>query len=367
MPRPRVAVIIVSWNHSRFLRDTFQSLARVTYPRESWKVFLVDNASTDDTALLVSQELIDESRSATRLGDIPATFIASPTNTGFTGGNNLAIREAMREGFAYVYLLNPDTEVVPNFLEESVRVAEADQSVGIVQSLLILAEDHTKINSWGNELHFLGFSFCGGYRVPAESREAVDRLRVRDIPGASGAAMLIKTAMLRITGLFDEEIFAYHEDVDLSWRMRLLGFRVVLAPDSIVYHKYEFSRSIKKFYFMERNRWWVHQKNLRLATLVLLAPALLFMEVGLWVFAFRGGWWREKARAYRWFFSGSTLGKLVRARRAVRKSRTVPDRMIVRFFSPTLAYQEVRNPLWDWFGNPLLACYWYVVRLFIFW
>ncbi|MBI4133775.1 glycosyltransferase family 2 protein [Candidatus Uhrbacteria bacterium] len=364
---PRVAVITVSYNHARFLRDTFQSCAAVTYPRDLWKIFLVDNASTDETVTLARTELIDETRGLTRAGNISAIFIASPTNTGFTGGNNLAIRQALAEGFEYVYLLNPDTAVEPDFLEQAVRVAEQDPAIGMVQSRLVLAQDKSLLNSWGNEVHYLGFSFCGGYRVPIESQEAVEHLRVRDIPAASGAAMLLKVAVLRLVGLLDDELFAYHEDVDLSWRMRLAGFRVVLAPESVVYHKYEFSRSIRKFYFMEKNRFLVHLKNLRVGTLILLAPALIVMELGLWLYAARSGWWREKARAYRYFFSLTNLRKLAASRRESQRLRVKSDRAVVRMFSPRISYQELPNPLWEYVGNHMFALYWYLVRSCIFW
>lgn len=366
-PVPRIAIITVSYNHARFLRDTFQSLAKIIYPREALKVFLVNNASSDETAVLARNELIDEARGLTRLGDIPAVFIDSATNTGFTGGNNLAMRLAMAQGFEYIYLLNPDTIIEPDFLEQAVAVAASSPAIGIVQSRLVLAQDPTKLNSWGNEVHYLGFSFCGGYRVPIESPEAIERLLVRDIAAASGAAMLLKVAVLRLVGLFDEEIFAYHEDVDLSWRMRLAGFRVVLAPESIVYHRYEFSRSIRKFYFMERNRFLVHFKNLRAPTLILLMPALVVMELGLWLYAIKSGWWREKARAYRYWLSFVHIRKLIDARHQVQKLRSQSDRTIIRMFSPRISYQEVPNMLWDRIGNPIFALYWYIVRILILW
>ncbi len=365
--RPRVAVITVSYNHARFLRDAFHGLAGVTYPRDSWKIFLVDNASSDETVQLARTELIDELHGMTRAGGVKAVLIASATNTGFTGGNNLAIREAMAEGFEYVYLLNPDTSVEPDFLEQAMRVLESSPEIGMAQSRLVLAQDRSKLNSWGNEVHFLGFSFCGGYRVPIASRAAAERLIVRDIPAASGAAMLLKCAVLRLVGLLDDELFAYHEDVDISWRMRLAGFRVVLAPDSIVYHKYEFSRSIRKFYFMEKNRFLVHFKNLRAPTLMLLAPAFLVMELGLWLYAFKSGWWREKARAYRYFLSLANLRKLAASRRASQRLRVKSDRSVVWMFSPRISYQELPNPLWEYVGNHVFALYWYLVRLFIWW
>ncbi len=364
---PKIAVIIVSFNHARFLKICFASLARVTYPRDAWKIFLVDNASSDDTAILARDALIDGATGLTRVGNVQAEFVALATNTGYTGGNNHIMRRAAAEGFQYVYLLNPDTEVTPDFLARAVAVAERDERIGGVQSLLLLAQEKIKINSWGNEIHFLGFSFCGGYRENHDSVTARAHLRVRDIPVASGAAVLYRISALQSVGYFDDAIFAYHEDVDMAWRLRLHGYRILLAPESVVYHRYEFSRSIKKFYFMERNRWWVHIKNLKWGTLAILFPGLVVMEIGLWLFAFRGGWWREKARAYGYYFSWAHIVALIRAHRETQRVRTVSDREIVKTFASRILYQEIAHPLWEYVGNPLFAAYWWVVRRFILW
>lgn len=367
MLTPKVAVITVSYNHAKFLPAYFEHLSRATYPKDSWKIFLVDNASHDNTAELARTELIDETRGVTRTGDIHATLIVSETNTGFTGGNNRAMRRAMEEGYTYVYLLNPDTEVQPDFLERAVEVAESDASIGAVQSLMLLAQDPTRINSWGNDIHFLGFGFCGGYQELVDGDAAARKLVVRDIAVASGAAVMYKCAALKLVGLFDDAIFAYHEEVDLSWRMRLAGFRVVLAPQSIIKHRYEFSRSIKKFYFMERNRYWVHMKNLRWPTIVLIAPACLFMEVGLWFYAIVGGWWREKLRAYGYILNPKNIKILLRERRKVQRLRKVSDRVITRVFASRILYQEISHPLWKYVGNYVFALYWFIVKQVIWW
>lgn len=363
----KVAVITVSYNHAKFLRAYFVHIARATYPREAWKIFLVDNASKDETVELARTELIDTSRGCTRQGDISAELIVSTVNTGFTGGNNLAMERAMREGFDYVYLLNPDTEVAPDFLEQAVEVAESDPKIGAVQSLMLLAQDTSLVNSWGNEVHFLGFSFAGGYREPVDGAPAARKLVVRDIPATSGAAVMFRSAALRVVGLFDDTIFAYHEDVDLSWRLKLAGFRIVLAPESVIRHRYEFSRSIRKFYFMERNRYWVHVKNLKIPTLLLLLPAFVVMEIGLWFYSIIGGWWREKLRAVLYIFSPKQIVRLMRERRKVQRSRLVSDRVITREFASRILYQEIAHPLWEYFGNYLFAAYWFVVKQLIFW
>jgi len=363
---PKIAVIIVSFNHGKFLPDCFKYLVKANYPRDLWKIFLVDNGS-DDALEIARNKLIDEKLGKTRDGQIKAEIIKPKINTGFTGGNNIAIERAMKEGYEFVYLLNPDTEVEKDFLLQAVATIESDPKIGAVQSLMLLAQNLEKINSWGNEVHFLGFSFAGGYQVDRESSYADEMIKLRDIPSASGAAVMFKTSALKVVGLFDNAIFAYHEDVDISLRLRLAGFRVVLAPESVIRHRYEFSRSIKKFYFMERNRFWVVFKTLRLPTLILLLPAWIAMELGLWFFAFVKGWWREKARACAYYFSFSILKTLLAERRKTQKLRVISDRKLVSTFASKILYQEIAHPLWEYFGNYLFAFYWFVVKHLIWW
>ena len=216
-------------------------------------------------------------------------FFKNTDNLGFSGGNNQAMRLALEEGFEYVYLLNPDTEAQPGFLNAAIEALESDRNVGIVQSLLRLHPRTELVNSYGNEIHFLGFGYAGGESMSITDPSVQAKLARRDIAYASGAGMLVRASLLREIGFLDEELFAYHEDLEYSWRALLAGFRVLLAPNSVVYHKYEFSRSITKYYWMERNRLIVLARLYRWPTLLLVAPAFLVMELGLWLFAFRGG------------------------------------------------------------------------------
>lgn len=361
----RIAVLTVSWNHAAFLRTLVASLHSVSYP--NWEFILVDNASRDDSSYVAKNELLDLERGVIRGTEVPARLVELPTNIGFAGGMNQGIALAKASGCEYVFLLNPDAEATPTVLTEAILMLESDSTIGAVQPLILLADDRNRVNSWGNEMHYLGFGFCGGHRELLAGKAAEAHLVPHDIPSASGAAMFLRISALANVGVFDEQIFAYHEDADLSWRLRLGGFRVVLAPRSVVLHHYEFSRSIKKFYFMERNRFLVHIKNLKIRTLLLLLPASILMEFGLWFFAIRSGWWREKLRAYGYFLNPKNVVRIMRSRRVVQSKRIIPDRDIVRYFSPTLRYQDMRNRLWDYVGNPIFATYWYLVRGIVRW
>lgn len=349
MRRRKVALVIVAYNARRYLDGCLGTLQKARREQIDVDVIVVDNASRDGTAAAVRK-------------NYPwAELIESGKNLGFAGGNNLGMRSALERGADYVYLLNQDTEVDADFLEEAVKVAEADEKIGSAQSLLLLHPEKDLINSTGNAIHFLGFGYCRDYRRPlADWRHAgIDKIAY-----ASGAGVLLRASALREVGLFDESLFLYHEDLDLGWRLRLAGYANVLAPHSIVYHKYEFSRSISKYYFMERNRYLVMFKNYRAWTLIVLAPWLLLAEVGLFAAALRSGWWREKLKVYAYFLNPLIWPRLARGRASVCRLRRVGDREIVGLFTPVIAFQGVAGPLTA-AANPLMTILWFFLKFLI--
>lgn len=346
---PRVAVIIVSYHSRHDLPDCLSSLAAVSYPAERVQVVVVDNGSTDGCAAWVREHY-------------PAVAVLEGHgNVGYVGGNNLGITWALEREFDYVYLLNPDTMAAPDFLTAAVGVAQGEGRVGAVQSKLLLHPDRGRVNSWGNELHFLGFGYSGGYR------QADRPLSVREIAYPSGAAVLIPTAVLRRVGLLDERLFLYHEDLELGWRLWLAGERVLLAPASVVYHRYEFARSVKNYYYMERNRYLVVLSHYRLGTLVLLLPALVAVAIAMIGVSFVRGYWREELAAHLALLYPKTWGQILRRRRQLRALRRVPDRIVVAHFTSVVDFQELPNRALVRFGNVLLTAYWAVARRLIGW
>jgi GT2 family glycosyltransferase len=359
----RTSVIVVTHGHRTYLADCVRALEQSAPP--GTRLILVDNASTDGTVDFVRSEIL-AADGATTKGGLPVIFIASNRNLGFAGGNNLGLRLAVKDGDEFAYLLNPDTEAQPGFLEAARRVLDKRLDAGIVQSQLRLHPDTERLNSWGNEIHFLGFGYAGGESIPADSFEARSHLVVRDIAYASGAGMMIRTRCLRDVGGLDSELFAYHEDLEFSWRARMAGWRVLLAPESVVWHKYEFSRSLKKWYWMERNRFLVMAWLYSIPTLILLAPALFATELALWPLAFKGGWWREKLRAYAYVLDLRRWPGFIRTRRFKQSRRRVSDREATSLFTGVITFERMASPVVT-FGNAVLAVYWHLARLFIFW
>lgn len=358
MSEPTVAIVTVLWKSADFLPALFDGLAQLAYPRDRVMMHIVDNNPGDG-----SLEAVKRLRGVYE-GRLPSIVLHEPGfNTGFAGGNNLAMREAIANGTEYVYLLNHDAAFEPEALREAVRVAETDPGIGSVQSLLVLQQNPEEVNSTGNAIHYLGMGYCMGYH--GDRRRVPDA--VKSIAYASGAAVLYPTRVLKEVGLLDETLWLYHEDLDLGWRILLSGCRNVLAPRSVVRHRYEFSRSISKWYWMERNRIAVVLKNYRLATIILLLPQLIIADLALFIFALKGGWWREKIRASAWFLTSGAWSFIFRGRREIAKIRRVPDRAILEFFSPVIAYQEFEDLFVTAIVNPAWRLLFSFVKLIVVW
>ena len=345
---PRVAVIIVTFNGRHYLPDLFSSLQVVDYPDGYWRLVIVDNASSDGSADEVARGW-------------PGTVLLRQTsNLGFAAASNVGLRYAIDHGFDFAYLLNQDTVVTPAFVREAVTVAQAEPSAAAVQSKLLLHGTNL-VNSRGNELHFLGFGYAGGHRQPDAP------IGVREIAYPSGAAVLLRLEVLRRVGLLDESLFMYHEDLELGWRLWLAGYRSLLAPQSVVYHKYEFSRSIAKYYWMERNRYLVVLTHYRLGSLLLIWPLSLVVDLGLLVQSLRGGYLRQLVSAQCCVLQPRTWRWVLQRRRRLRPLRRVSDRELIRRFVSEIKFQDLPETSWLRFGNMVMRAYWQMVRPLVRW
>ena len=162
-------------------------------------------------------------------------------------------------------------------------------------------------------------------------------------------------------------MWMYNEDQDLGWRLALGGYKSVLAPNSRAYHQYEFSRSITKMYYMDRNRLIVIFQNYHLATLLLILPALILNEFAGLILAWRGKWIKEKLAVWKYFLQLKNW-KLLREKRHLRQvHRQVKDKEIIRRFTGYILFQDVMNPVIKYLANPVLGIYFWVTKLIIFW
>jgi len=383
--------IIISPNYKdyarKYLAEGVDSLRKQDYAGEM-KIFMTDNESTEESYGYLKSMLPE------------AEIVRNINNDGFAKGNNDAIKLALKQGFDYVILFNMDTVLETDcirkmveamddeklFLDSRLRgndkreVGNDGKEIGAVQARIMLYKENLTpaspykgegtINSLGNVTHFLGFGYALGYgeeyvRLPRRSEYGTPR-NDNNICYPSGAAVLFNKEALEKVGLFDEEFWMYNEDQDLGWRLWLAGYKCVLAPDAVAYHKYEFSRSIKKYYFMDRNRIMAMLKNYHWATLALIFPAFIIMELGLLFFAARKGWFKEKINVYKYFLQSKNWRYIMAARRQVQKLRQVKDKDIIKLFSGKIWYQEIGDGKLK-IANVIFSAYWKLIKILIRW
>lgn len=339
----KIAIIIVTYNGSRYIKNCLASVFGNKYEGQ-FDVLVVDNDSRDNTTEIVAKEFPQ------------AELIKLDSNLGFVGGNNIGIKKALEQGCEYIVLLNQDTEVEYDWLAQLVKVAQENKEAGIIQSMLLLASERSLTNNVGNAMHYLGFGFVKHYR------ERVDSWFHRpwfEIGYASGAAMLIKREVIEKVGVLDEKFFMYHEDLDLCWRARLAGYKIMIAPQAVVYHYYQFNRNKKMFYWTERNRWACLLQNYSLPTLIKLLPMLLAIEIMMLAYSLLSGWFFLKLKSYAWLWA--RLAKIREQRRRAQSMRQVSDKEVMRCMESKLEFSEVSNPVLKRIVSPIAEWYYKLI------
>lgn len=326
MNQPRIAVLILGHNHKDTLKDTIDSASTQTYP--NYAITYIDNASLDGSAEFVRDSY-------------PTVAVVRNTkNLGYAGGYDAAIREAFGQGFDATVLLNPDTIVDRDWLAELVKSAYATPDIALAQSKVLIWDNGPTdvINTFGNDIQFLGFGYCGHYKEKDTFSEDTD------VTYASGASLLIKREYYPSRISFDTDYFAYLEDQDLGWQAKLQGWRTVASANSRVWHKYDFKKKKLnnfKFYLLERNRLFFLAKFLSLRTLLLIFPAFIIMEVGMFLDSVFKGYFVKKLKA-EWDFL-SALPQLLKKRKSIQKARVVSDKILFQFIRPTIDFEEVNS------------------------
>ena len=258
----RSSVIIVTYNHRKYIQQCLESVI----DNKPYEVVLVDNGS-DDTAEYVRK-------------NFPSVMVIKPEkNLGYAAGNNMGVTYATGE---YVIILNPDTIVEKNWLNELVDPLRKNER--LITTPKILIYDGSKINTCGNINHFTGLTFTRGLG------EQPDRYEKQVyISGLSGCCFAMRKKDFGELGGFDETFFIYNEDSDLSWRAHLKGFKIMYVSSSIVKHDYTLKVPPEKIYFLERNRYVMLKKYISRKDSLLLLPSLLLVEVLTFGYAIKCG------------------------------------------------------------------------------
>ncbi|HEY9786896.1 MAG TPA: glycosyltransferase family 2 protein [Candidatus Obscuribacterales bacterium] len=256
-----VSIVIPNWNGKRFLAGCLDSLSKQTYPHI--EVLIVDNGSKDG-----SVDFLKENYPHVKL----VTF---DHNTGFSYAVNAGIKASSGE---FVALLNNDTVVDPNWVAELVRAMHEHPEAGSAGCKMLAYDDHSLLDGAGDGYRRGGLPG----RIGHKERDTGRFNRRRYLLGACGGAALYRRSLFVDIGLFDEDYFAYLEDVDLGLRAQSAGYKCIYVPTAIVYHLgcgttgSGYSPLVVRL--SAKNNWNTIVKNIPLPLLWKFLPHILFWQ-----------------------------------------------------------------------------------------
>ena len=243
---PTVSIITVNLNGRDYLSALFSSIKELDYPKDKMELIVVDNGSSDSSLEFLNSAFPD------------IKIIRNSFNTGFAVANNQGAKAAAGD---YVAFLNNDTKVDAGWLTELIKPVYSNKET-VCSGSKVLSIDGKNLDFVGGMINFEGKGFQIDYGV---SREKDIHGDYRYLPFVNGGAMLVDRMVFLEVGGFDEDFFAYYEDVDFGWRLWVLGYKVIFAPLSIVYHVHHGTSKIfsedKLRFLKERNALYAVFKN----------------------------------------------------------------------------------------------------------
>ncbi len=312
----KIAVVMINWNGEE---DSRVCLGALKSQSVAPAIIVVDNGSSDNFSEFVKQSHKD------------VVLLENSKNLGFAGGANTGIRYAMKNGFDYVALINNDATPTKTWLEELLKSASADVKTGITTGKL-LKTDGT-IDSTGDQYTTWGLPYPRGRNTADNGQYDT----AEQVFAGSGGASLYSIQMLKQIGLFDEDFFAYYEDVDVSFRAQLAGWKVMYEPKAVAHHKIGASSGrVQGFtnYQTVKNLPWLMWKNVPLGLFPKILPrffisynAIVFSSLAKGKFApvFKG-----------LFMTALLLPKKLIQRYKIQKSKTVSTSYIGKMLTHDL-------------------------------
>ncbi len=287
---PNVAIILVNWNGLAVTKQCLHSLRALRY--RSFQVIVVDNASSDGSAEMLPKEFPE------------IVLLTADTNLGFAGGNNIGFRYAFQHHFSYILMLNNDTIVEPDFLDHLIQYMERHPDAGAIQPRIHFEHDRSLIWNGGSK-HAVWSGFL--YTEDVHRKPSNRSLQLKKVDWITGCAFLIRTNVLQQTGLLAENMFMYSEDVDLSMRIKALGYTLIYHPQAVIYHIAGMSNKTTTkgkegyvhplvHYYNQRNRIWILKKYTPIYALpTVIICNFFYISLIIGYFALRGRFNKFKA------------------------------------------------------------------------
>ncbi len=251
MEQTTIAIVILNWNGEELLPKFLPSVIENSQI-EGVKIIVADNGSTDN--------------SLQTLQDYPQVEILDlKENFGFAKGYNEALKQIEAK---YYILLNSDVEVTPGWMDSLITVMDENPNVAAVQPKILnwhKKDEFEYAGAAGGHIDKLGFPFCRGRVLNVNEKDEGQYDEYASIFWASGACMAIKADLFHKAGGFDSDFWAHMEEIDLCWRLKSMGYKIMYTPYSKVYHLGGGSLSYdnpKKLFLNFRNSLWLLHKNL---------------------------------------------------------------------------------------------------------
>lgn len=257
----KVTVIIPNYNGKNFLKECLESLKSQNC---SFETIIIDNDSKDGSVEYIKENYPE------------FTLIENRENSGFAAAINQGISDSNSE---YIFLLNNDVKLDVDCISNLLKCIEKDKTIFAVSSRMVQYYDRNKMDDAGDEYTILGWTKRVGY---GKSPDLYDQ--EREIFSACAGAALYRRSRVDEIGLFDENFFAYMEDVDISYRAKIVGYKCVYCPEAVVYHLGSGTSGSRynefKIRLAARNNIYVPYKNMPWPQ---LAVNLVFLLMGYFI------------------------------------------------------------------------------------
>ena len=248
----KIAIVILNWNGKKYLEKFLPSVVKHSHSDET-KIYVADNGSTDDSVAFVKNTFPQ------------IELILLGQNYGFTGGYNKALQEIDAK---YFVLLNSDAEVTENWINPLISLMDNDESIAAAMPKILAYNNKNQFEYAGASGGFIdkyAYPFCRGRIIGTIEKDVGQYDKISEIFWASGAAMFIRANLYKEAGGLDNDFFAHMEEIDLCWRLKNMGFKIIVNPNSVVYHVGGGTlpnNSSKKIFLNYRNNLLLLLKNL---------------------------------------------------------------------------------------------------------
>lgn len=266
MSEAKVAIVILNWNGRTFLDRFLPSVIKFSLGAE---IIIADNASTDDSVSFLKTQYPE------------LKVILLNENYGFAGGYNKALKEVDADIFI---LLNSDVEVTEGWIEPIITLMQNDTKIAACQPKIRSYNDRTLLEhagAAGGYIDYLGYPFCRGRIYNYLEEDHGQYNDSREIFWATGACLFVRANIFHQLKGFDEDFFAHMEEIDLCWRIHRLGYKIMVEPDSMVYHvgggTLPKSNPRKTYYNFRNNLMMIH-KNQKAPLVWWVLIARLFLD-----------------------------------------------------------------------------------------